>query len=189
MSNLDAVSNTPDRIRITYLPVIDEALGIYDSDVLTIPVLDEDWERHAGAGVAAIVIEKGTTEHDAWRETLIREKCGEFIEGGRLRIDAIVKAPEPIASDRVEPEQKRSSPYEGTAFAVLSVHVSTLKDMSLIPSELRMDAIELLHSELEGIELLDRLKLWSRNQFLKPGVKSRLTTSIKRLASSLEQVK
>ena len=178
----DPTPQTEARIVITYSPTVDPSRDLYDADTLVIPVLDEDYELHSGHGVPNIAIEKGRHEYPAWIQTLVRSKCADMIESGRIFIEvvnevAVVEADETSIAAPIS----TNSPYPGTDFECLKIKVSVIRSLALVPEALQMRAIQLLCSEVDGDELKQHLQRWARDPFLKPGVKSRITTALKRL--------
>jgi hypothetical protein len=184
MTSEPSPENEP-RISITYSPAIDASRDLYDSDTIVITVLDEDFEGHEGRGVPLIALEKGRHEYPDWIRPLVQKHCEELLRSGRMHIEAVVMdgAMDGPATQVTTPIAAHSSPYIGTAFSEVTTPVSQLKSLMLIPEELRMDAVGLLCTELEGAALLHHLKLWGRDPFLKPGVKTRLTKLIRKMES------
>ena len=174
-------------IFINYAPTIDPSRDLYDADTIVITVLDEDFAGHEGLGVPMIAIEKGRHEYPEWIQPLVQKHCEEMLTSGRMNIEVV-----PLARNQdvaqvtnfEKPTPQVSTvflPYVGTPFECLTKPVSEIKALALIPEELRMDAVGLLCTELEGSALLQQLKRWARDPFLKPGVKTRLTKLIRKL--------
>jgi len=177
------------RISITYSPAIDPSRDLYDSDTIVITVLDEDFEGHEGRGVPVIAIEKGRHEYPEWIRPLVQKHCAELLSSGRMHMEAVfMGAPDLKSLPRVDTVQAPITtflPYVGTAFEKITTPISRINSLALIPEELRMDAIGILCTELEGTELLQQLKRWGRDPFLKPGVKTRLTKLIRKIEESI----
>lgn len=172
-------------IFINYAPTIDPSRDLYDADTIVITVLDEDFDGHKGRGVPVIAIEKGRHEYPEWIQPLVKKHCDEMLTSGRMNIE-VVPASQGVAqvTHFEKPVPQVSTvflPYAGTAFEKVTTPVSQIKSLMLIPEELRMDAVGLLCTELEGGELLQRLKQWGRDPYLKPGVKTRLTKLIRKM--------
>jgi hypothetical protein len=161
---------------------------LYDGDTIVITVLDEDFEDHQGRGVPVIALEKGRHEYPAWIHPLVQKHCAELLADGRMHIEAVVMAmPTPeVMPVSVAQVSTVFLPYAGTAFESIKTPVSQLNSLMLVPEELRMDAIGLLCTELDGAALLQQLKRWGRDPFLKPGVKTRLTKLIRKIEAGLK---
>lgn len=171
-------------IFINYAPTIDSSRDLYDADTVVITVLDEDFDGHEGRGVPVIAIEKGRHEYPEWIQPLVKKHCDEMLTSGRMNIEAapLIRNQDVAPVTNFErPSTALSSPYAGTPFECLTTTVSEIKALALIPESLRMDAVGLLCTELEGGALLQRLKQWGRDPYLKSGVKTRLTKLIRKM--------